>query len=869
MAWYQRVWNVLRAGGLHRDLERELEFHLAERIDELCASGLSEEEAARLAAQQLGGLGRQVERTRDMDINAWFDSVLRNVRYSVRTLARTPGFTATVVLTLALGIGANSAVFSAIYAVLLRPLPYPNPNRLVRIVQSSRKTSQPFVAPIRLEEWNSLNTTLTAISGYYLEDISEMSGELPEKLKSAAVAPRFLQVLGVAPALGRDFSLAEEHYGGPSAILISDRLWHRRFGGDPHAIGRSLRITGWGVNSVTIVGVMPPSFAYPDADVDIWSPSPPDAPFAQDRNETWYTGVGRLKPDVTVSQARENLAAVQAGLGRQFPKPDAELSVSIEPLKEVAVGGIRKSLLLLFGSVSLLLLIACTNIAALLLSRAVRRRHEISIRFSLGASRASVMIQLLTEVLVLAISGSIIGLVLAAGASRVFARLAKDLPRVGEITLDGRVVMYALVCAVAATLLCGILPAIRGTRDTLAASLSHGSRTQVSGRMPLQFVLVGIQVALAVTLLVGAGVLLRSFQELGRVSPGFNPQHVLTFHISSSYAETNDQKAANQRTRRLLEGLESLPGVESATTAIFLPGVPNEFPVELKTTEGRADTEPKLAAEERWVTPEYFATLRIPLVAGEMCRDQAGRFTAMVNRSFASKYFNGTSVIGHHIVQPGSLFVPPAEVRGIVGDARETGIDHEPVPTAYWCAGTMQPGTYFLVRTHGDPMTIASAVRHKVHELEPLRSVYDMSPLTEHISDAYAENRLRTVLLVFFALTAIALASIGLYGTLSYLVNVRQREVALRMALGALRGQVVRQFVTQGLLVAIPGTIVGLALAAASRRLISGMLYGVTVTDASALAAVVAIVLAVSLAASLIPAIRAARLQPMTTLREQ
>jgi predicted permease len=826
---------------------------------------MSEEEAVRNARRLFGNYTTQVERTREMDINGRLESALRNVRLAVRSLGKTPAFTAVVVLTLALGIGANSAVFSAINAVLLRPLPFPNGDRLVKLTQSSSKTRSPFVAPIRLEEWNRLNGTFQAISGTYSQDESELSGELPEKLKRALVAPRFLQVLGVAPALGRDFSPQEEHFGGPDAILISHSLWLRRFGGNPNLAGLTLRI---GRSSTPIIGVMPASFRFPERDVDLWSVSTPDAPYAQSRESTWFTAIGRLKPGVTLEQARANLATVQANLGRQFPKTDAALGATIQPLKEVTVGGVRQSLWILFGSVSLLLLIACTNIAALLLSRASGRQHEISVRFSLGASRASVAAQLLTEVLVLALAGATLGLVVAAGAARVFRTLARELPRIEEIGLDGRIVLYTLACAILATLLCGVLPAIRGTRRNLAGSLAQAGRSQVSGRSPIQFVLVGVQVALAVTLLAGAGLLLRSFQELGRVSPGFEPEHVLTFHISSSWGETTDLKAAKQRTERLLDGLRSIPGVAAAATSITIPGVPVNYQIEVNTVEGRAPTEPKMLAESRLVTPSYFATLRIPLLTGDLCRDDQNTASMIVNRSFANEYLRGSAAIGRHLLQPGNAYVPTSEIRGIVGDARENGMDREPAPTVYWCFGAIQPGTFFLVRTHGDPKSMTETIRRKIHEVEPRRSVYDLTPLGDHIADAYAENRLRTILLAFFATTAVLLACVGLYGTLSYLVTLRQREVGLRLALGAMRTQIARQFLAQGLRTSLLGCAAGLAMAEASGRLLSGMLYGVSPSDAPTLAGVVGIVLAVSVLASLLPAIRASRLEPMQVLRE-
>ncbi|HUI53597.1 MAG TPA: ABC transporter permease [Bryobacteraceae bacterium] len=866
MAWYRQFWNVLRPGRVQRDLERELSFHVAERVEELQAGGMSEEEAVCTARRQFGNFTAQVERTREVDIHGWLESATRNVRYAPRALRKTPGFTVTVMLTLALGIGANSAVFSAINAVLLRPMPFPHGDQLMTLAQVRPKVPGPFVAPVRLEDWNKLNSTFQAISGYYSQDDSELSGELPEKLRRAFVAPRFLQVWGIAPELGRGFTPQEEHFGGPAAVLISDRLWRRRFGGNPNAIGKALRLGGslW-----PIIGVLPASFAFPERDVDLWSSSPPDAPYAQNRENTWFNTIGRLKPRVTIEQARANLAIVQAALARQYPKPDAEITVHIAPLKDATVGGVKKSLWLLFGSVSLLLLIACTNIAALLLSRAAGRQHEISVRFSLGASRAAVAWQLFTEVLLLALAGAALGLIVAGGAAGVFRTLARQLPRLDEIRLDARIVLYSLACAVAATLLCGVLPAIRGTRNNLARSLAQSGRAHVSRRNPVQLSLVGVQVALAVTLLAGAGLLLRSFQELGRVSPGFDPARVLTFHISSSWGETVDYKAVNQRVRRVLDALQSLPGIEAVSTVYSLPGVPAEYQVEVKTVEGRPETEPKMLAQARAVSPGYFATMRIPLLAGELCRDDAAATTMMVNSSFANAYFPGGAAAGHRLVQPSNPNLVPSEITGIVGDARETGLDQAPVPTAYWCTGTNQPGTHFLARTHGEPMAMAETVRRKIHEIEPQRSVYDLTPLSEHISDAYSENRLRTVLLTFFAATAVLLACVGLYGTLSYLVNVRQREVGLRLALGAMRTQIVRQYLAQGLRVSVLGCAAGLALATLSARLLAGMLYGVSPSDPETLLDVVALVLAVSALASLLPAMRAARLEPMQVLREE
>jgi predicted permease len=866
MAWYHRFWNVLRPARMQKDLDRELSFHVAERAEELEAAGLSQAEAWRSARRSFGNYTAQVENTRDMDTSAWVDSLARNLRQALRALRKSPAFAVTVILTLALGIGANSAVFSAIYAILLRPLPFPDAGRLVVVLQLNPKSPGGFVAPVRLEEWNRLNTTFQAISGSYTQDDSELSGELPEKLKHAFVAPRYFEMWGIAPQLGRGFTPEEERFGGPSAVLISDRLWRRRFAGDPQVIGKNLRI---GRTSVPIVGVLPASFLFPDRDADLWSTSPPDAPYAQSRDSTWYNAFGRLKAGVTIEQARANLNAVQSSLGRQYPKTDAGLSAGLKPLMESAVGAVSRSLWILYGSVSLLLLIACANVAALLLSRAAARQHEVAVRFSLGASRLTVAAQLLTEVLVLAIAGSALGLFLAATAARVFRTLAKDLPRIDEIGLDWRIVLYSLVCAIAATLLCGVFPAIRGTRRNLASSMAQAGRSQVSRRNSHQFALVAVQVAFAVTLMAGAGLLLRSFRELGRVSPGFEPERVLTFHISTSWNETADAKASVARVNRILDSVRAVPGVESAAASLTLPGVPQLYQVLMETPEGRAESEPKMQAEGRLVTASYFATMRIPLLFGEICRDDLNSANMMVNRKFADSYLSGPAAIGRHLVQPGNSYVRPSRITGIVADARESGMDREPPPTVYWCLGAAQPGTYFLVRTKGDPTAMAETVRRKVHEIEPARSVYGLTPLREHLSDAYADNRLRTILIAFFAVTAVSLACLGLYGTLSYLVNVRRREVGLRLALGALRAQIVRQFLVQGLRVSLLGCAAGLALAAACTRVLAGMLYGVSASDSVTLAGVVVIVLAVSILASLLPAMRASRVEPMQVLRDE
>lgn len=795
------------------------------------------------------------------------NALLRDLRYALRQLRRSPGFTVAAVLILGLGIGANSAVFSAIDAVLLRPLPFPDADRLLRVSQTREGSAETNIAPVRLEEWNRLSSTFEAITGYYTENASDTSGELPERLRRAWVAPRFLDVWGVTPALGRGFMAADHREGGPSAALISERYWRNRFNADPNVLDRMVRFDD---RSYPIVGVMPASFLFPEREVDLWFPV--SGQFAQNtaqnRELRWYTGVGRVKSGVTPAQAREDLAVVQMQLGEQYPDPDREIGVHVEPLKETVVGGIRGSLWLLFGAVSVLLLIACTNIAALLLARTARRRQEIAIRHSLGASRAAVVGQLLTETAVLALAGAALGLLVATGATAAFRLLALELPRLEEVAIDGRILLYTVASTVAVALLSGLLPALRSTRG--AGSLTTTGRTQVSPRHAPQWLLVGVQVALSVTLLAGAGLLLRSFEKLSRVDPGFDPTRVLAFRVSGNWSESADWDRLAQRISGTLDELGALPGVQAAATSWSLPGVPVQYEIEFELVEGRSETEPPLIADWRTVSPTYFETMRIPLLAGELCRqplDAQSVSEVMVNRSFADRYFPDRSAIGLHLAwEDGSQ---TGRIAGIVGDARELGIDRDPAPTVYACSSAPSPFPAYLLRTSGEPLAIAGAVRRKLHELEPLRSVYEMAPLEERIEGAFAQNRLRTVLLVLFAATALSLACLGVYGTLSYAVGLRRREVGLRMALGALQGNVVSLFLLKALRVVGFACAVGLALSFAFTRLLSGMLYGVSPSDPITLFGAVAMVMAIAALAALLPARRAARVDPMIALRTE
>jgi predicted permease len=528
------------------------------------------------------------------------------------------------------------------------------------------------------------------------------------------------------------------------------------------------------------------------------------------------------------------------------------------------VGGVVGSLWLVFGAVSVLLLIACTNIAALLFSRAVQREHEIVVRYALGASRRAVAAQLLAEAAVLASSGAAVGLLVATAASSATRLLAPDLPRLDEITVDTRMLLYTAASAVIVTLACGLVPAIRGARG---GASPRASRRHVVPRQSLQWLLVGVQVALSVTLLAGAGLLLRSIGALARVDPGFESGGVLTFHVTGRFGEDGgDYLRVVERINRTLDALREVRGITAAATAATLPGLPGENQIEFTLVEASAG--PHIIGEPRSVSPGYFQTMHIPLLSGDVCRRESrDTVEAMVNRSFADRYLPGRSVVGLHLTW--AWRSQPARIAGVVGDARETGTDRDPVPTVYECVAAPNPAPWFLVRTSGDPLAAAGTVRLKVKDLEPLRPVYDVAPLETRIAGAYAQTRMRTVLLTLFAVTALGLVCAGVYGTVSYAVGLRRREVALQLALGALRRDVVRQLVGTSFRIVATASACGLVLTLIFSRSLSTMLYGVSPFDPATLSGVIVVVLMVAAMAAVIPAARAAFVEPMQALRDE
>jgi putative ABC transport system permease protein len=789
------------------------------------------------------------------------------LRAAVRSLSHRPALALAVVATLALGIGANSAIFSAVDAVLLRPLPYPAADRLVAIYESNaaRRQSTQLVAPGRLEEWNRMNQTFQGLAASYFENMTDTSGALPERVEARRVSPRFFAVLGVPAALGRTVNPQEELAGGPHAVVLSDAFWKKRFDSNPLVVGQALTLGG---ASYTIVGVMPPTFRYPTATTEMWLPTQAPAFFLKARGARLYTAIGRLKPGVTPEQGQADLSAVEARLAKQYPETDAGWAAAVVPLKEEQVGGVRRSLWLLFGAVLLVLLAACGNVACLLLADATRREHEIAVRFALGASRARVIGQLLVEGVLLAAAGSTLGLLAARWGIDLFRTIATRLPRSEELGVDARLVVVTLTAGMMTTVLFALAPAAQATRAAVAAGLGHGGRGRTGHRQRPQRILVAAQIALAIVLLAGAGLLVRSFSRLQQVSPGFDAANVLTFRMSAQWTETTG--ATMSRQLRTMARLDAIPGVASSAFAMQLPAgadfPPTEFTIAGKSAPAR------LFAFTRSVSADYFRTLHIPVLQGAVCRDDpATPFRQIaVTRAWADRFFPGDNPVGHFVALVGLAGIPAQQITAVVGDVRENGLAQDAPALMYTCGlQPYWPDPFFLVRLDPARHVGVAAIRDALREIEPNRAMYAVRPLAETLNESLSQPRLNTILLVFFAATALLLAAIGLYGVLSQFVAARRREIGVRVALGARTAHILSTIVGQAALVTAAGIAAGVAGALALARSMATLVFGVSTRDPLTFVAVPLVLAIVAAIATVVPARRAARVDPMLALRDE
>ncbi len=895
MGWLRRLFSRER---LEADLDKELRFHFENQVADKVRSGIPESEARRLTRIEFGGIEQIKEDCRERRGTMWLESLLQDLRYALRMFAKSPGFSAIAILTMALGIGATTAIFSLVDATLLYPLPYPHPEELVRI-EDDLPGAGATDAGISIPEFKDLQR-----SGIFQYVVLQIFGSAnltgvsqPSRMQYEGVSPGYFAMLGVKPELGHTFDPQDQTPGFTLDVVISDGLWKRAFGSDPHIVGRSLR----GDNDLyRVIGVMPPGFRDPgrtvgERNTEQWAALGFEEDPARPPNRSLrlpLETVGRLKPGLTVAAAQSQLDALVASLRKQFPDDypaDSKWTVRLVPLKENVVGNVRQSLILLLGAVALVLLIGCVNVANLLLARASARSREMAVRQALGAARKRLVRQLLTESLLLSLLGGVAGLVILFCMKGFLLRLIPEsLPRLNDLSINWRVMLFALAVSIAAGVIFGLAPARQAGRLNLASTLrvegrgSKGSTEQTRTRR----VLVVTEFALSLVLMVAAGLLLRSFWDLYKAPLGFNPQHVMSVQLwlpSPNDPKTDIYGTAAQEAvfaRELLRRSRLLPGVQEAALGAE-PSIPlhhdrnpSALIVEGRQTESK---QPPLV-ERSQVTLEYFHLLEIPVLRGRLFNDgddENAPLVAVINQAMAETYWRGEDPLGKRLkVGRGRAGVGQRASKtwitivGVIADARTESLANASVPQIYLSLYQETPKELAIfLRGDLNASAIPEEVRAMVQSVNPGLPVYGAQTLDDAVSGSLAERRFSMEMVACFAATALLLAALGIYGVISYLVSERTQEIGIRLALGAKRGTILQMVLRQGLGLAMAGAAVGLAGAQIASHLMAGLLYGVAPTDPLTFVGVTLVLTAVALAACYIPARRAMRVDPMIALR--
>ena len=813
------------------------------------------------------------------DLSQRFDGVSQDIRYALRTLAKNPAFTVVAILTLALGIGANAAIFSVVNGVLLKPLPFPHPEELIRVWQgetSDGKVNPGSVSPVNLDDWRARRRVLADIAGYFYNegqsgtDLTSI-GE-PQRLDATFVTPGFWSTLGVKPQIGR-VPRDDEMVRGSNdrLVVLSYAFWQRQFGGATSVIGKRLTLGG---NSYEVVGVMPASFQFPAPRVEVFIPysTIPDDAIPRLRGVRILAVVARMKPGVTVAQANAEMNSITRGLAEQYPEDKNMGAAEVAPLRDSIVGKVRLGLLVLLGAVGFVLLIAAVNLASLLLARAAAREREFAIRVALGAERSRVIRQLFTESLVLATLGGALGLMVAQLGGHLLVRLAAgQLPRAESVGLDYRVLAFTAAISLITGVAFGLVPAVRASSPELQQSLREGTRGSTGGTGGLRNTLVVSEVALAMILVVGAGLMTRSFVKLLQTDLGFTPSHRLAVNFSVSTARHSTPAEMRQTYREMIEKVRTLPGVVAAGAIRDLPfhgdGEPLGF-VPPGFTPGPNGQLP--TATLMFTSDGFFNAMGIPILAGRdlSLQDRQGAPIALViNQALAKKYFPGQSPIGQTITFGDTNHFA---IVGVVGDVRQGSVDEAPTPRIYASAYQIfRVKVSLVVRTEADPQVMIKRVEDALRSVDPQQTITSAFTLDDAVGDAVARPRLLTVLLGLFGIMGLVLGALGIYGVLAYLVNQRTREIGVRLALGAKPSDVLWMVVGRGLWLAGFGVAIGLVAAVALTRLMQGVLYGVTPTDPLTFVGVAAALLAVAGFASWLPARRATRVDPLVALRAE
>jgi len=876
--------SLFRKGQVSQDLDEELNGFLEMAAEEKIKQGMSRKDALRAVRLERGSVEVTKEEVRSTGWESVLETCWRDLHYGLRVLRKSPGFTLIALLTLTLGLGINCAIFTVVNAVLLRPLPYPDSQRLVLLERRFPEITIPATSFTKFFFWREHSRVFESMTGYSSSSSGVNLGGTgnPERLRSLRVSADFFRTLGVQPVLGRGFTQDEDRPGGPNAVVLSYPLWQTRFAGDSGTIGRGIRLGGqlW-----TVVGVAPAGFTFVPA-ADLWTPLRAQ-PNPKDQTNI-YGVLGRLRTRVSYTQANQDLHAVEEQLRHEHPDLlGPRESVIIKSYQDAIVGDVRPALVLLQVVVGFVLLIACANLANLLLSRSTVRRKEMAVRLALGADRLRLTRQLLIESALLTFTGGGLGLAAATAGLPLLLKLApQGLPRFGEVRIDWHVWLFIFIAALVTGILFGLAPAIQGTKTELRNALyeSTGRTSASRGVTRLQRLLVVGEVGLSAVLVVGAGLLIQTFWRLQHESPGFDASHVLTAQMTLDNQQYNKTAAVALLEDKALPRLESLAGIETAAAVSNLPfeqGVEMNFAIEENPSGG----DPSGSTEWRAITPHYLQVMRIPVLRGRGLTDRdnaSGAPVVLINQAFAERFFPAQDPLGQHIIigagaEALGLADRPREIVGIVGNTKEYGLVRQGPPTFFVPAAQVQDGLtaainqgiplVWVVRTTGDPRTLARAVQRELLSVATQEAADNFRTMEDVLSASIAQQRFNMLLLTLFAALALALGAVGLYGVLSYLVAQRTHEIGIRLALGANRSEVLRLVVTNGLRMTFTGLGLGIVAAVGLTRLLAGFLYGVKPTDAFTFGLVAVLLCGVALLASFIPARRATRVDPIVALR--
>jgi len=800
-------------------------------------------------------------------------SFWQDLRYGARMLSKTPGFTLIAILTLTLGIGANTAIFSVINGVLLSALPYPQPEQLAMVWCDNRRQGIPddITSYPNFVDWRDRNKTFQGMAGMTSSNVHLTGVGEPEEILAAFVSINFFQVIAVNPTLGRGFTAEEERPGSDRVVILSHALWQRRFGGDPGILNKTISLSGI---TNTVVGIMPPGFQFPEK-TDLWRPLAPNDGMRAARFGFFLPVVGRFKPGVTRAQAQADLDVIANQIEQQFPDM-AGYGVNVVPVFEQTVGAIRRALMTLLVAVLFVLLIACANVANLLLARAAGRQREFAVRAALGAGRRRIVRQLLTESMLLAVLSGVLGVLLAWWGLQLLVELSPaNIPRLETIRLDWRVLWFTLGLSLLTGMIFGLAPALQTTHLKLGETLKEGGRTGTGGRRAqlIRGGLIVVEVALTLVLLVGAGLLIRSFWRLQQVDPGFKTDNLLTLRLTLPRARYTEGAQAVSLFERLQERLAALPGVVavSATTDIMLQRLATSTNF---TIENRPQDPSELALELPFdrALPNYFQTMGIQLLQGRTFTAQDGRDNprvAMVNETFVKRYFPNDDPIGKRFtLGDGGPNAQWMSIVGVVRDTKRQGVD-QPVRIESWMPLAQMPARSMdvVIRTTGDPLALGNAAREAVWSLDRDLPIPRIQTMEQNLSARVAQRRLNMLLLGLFASLALVLAAVGIYGVVSYAVTQRTNEIGIRVALGAHASDVLRLVIGGGMKLALAGVVIGLVMTIVLTRLMASLLFGVSATDPVTFAAIAALLFGVALVACLIPARRATKVDPMVALR--